>query len=417
MDTSPGIVIVGAGLAGTRAALALRVAGFTGRLTLLSGESCTPYDRPPLSKGVLLGQQTMAESVLATEQTYVNQMIDLRLDAVVTSIDRSEKFVVLADGQRLSYERLLLATGAVPRRLALPGAERVGVTYLRTADDAERMARALRPGRRVVLVGGGFIGLEVAASAIAAGCEVTVLEATSRLLARAVPAPIAARIEARHRAAGVDFRFSTGIAEIDGDAAVSGVWLTDGERLPCDLLVVGIGATPATALAEAAGLDVADGIVVNDRLMTSDPNIYAAGDVCSFPYGPTGRHVRLECWKNAEDQARVAAQNLLGENVAYGDVPWFWSDQYELSIQITGLPQPDHICIERHVASDTLLLFHCTGDGCLIAASGVGPGNVGRDIRIAQMLIGRRATVAPALLADPNIKLKSLLTRNVGAQC
>lgn len=406
---SPGMVIIGAGLAGARAAQTLREAGYPGSVTLLGAESRSPYDRPPLSKAVLLGEQTPDACALHPAEYYWERGIDLRTDRAVVAIDRAAHQVKLADGSSLPYHRLLLTTGAEPRRLSLPGAALPGVLTLRTADDAAQLSQRLQAGQRLVLIGGGFIGLEVAASAVAAGCQVTVIEAGERLLMRAVPATIAACIEARHRAAGVQFRFGAQLVGLAGDGQVNGVTLAGGEAIACDTVLVGIGAVPRTALAEAAGLAVANGLVVDEHLATSDPDIYAAGDVCSFPHPLYGR-IRLECWKNAEDQAAVAARNMLGEREPYRAVPWFWSDQYELSIQIAGLPQPDQQVVTREPSPGALLLFHLAADGSLMAASGIGPGNIGRDIRVAQMLIERGAKVSPEQLADPSLKLKSLLT-------
>jgi 3-phenylpropionate/trans-cinnamate dioxygenase ferredoxin reductase subunit len=409
MYTDPGIVIVGAGLAGVRCALALREAGYDGALALLGEERHAPYDRPPLSKAVLLKEQSVDQCKLATPSELEARGIDFRPGVRVLAIDRERRHVALADGETLPYERLLLATGAEPRRLPVPGAERRGVHVLRTADDAECLAHELRPGQRIVLIGGGFIGLEVAASAVAAGCDVTVVEAVERLLARVMPIEIAARIEARHRAAGVQFRFGAFVESFEGGDDVSHVLLRDGERLPCDAVVVGIGAVPRTALAREAGLEVDDGIVVDACLATSDPRIFAAGDVCRFPHPLLGRSTRLECWKNAEDQAATAARNLLGERVAYEAVPWFWSDQYELSIQLAGLPRASHRIVQRHGVGGDLVMFHLDESGALAAVSGVGSASIGRDVRIGQMLVERRARIDPALLADPARPLKPLL--------
>jgi 3-phenylpropionate/trans-cinnamate dioxygenase ferredoxin reductase component len=416
MDGSPGIVIVGAGLAGTRAAQALREHGYAGRVTLLSAESRHPYDRPPLSKAVLLKQQATTDCLLASQDSWSTLSIDLRLGSTVMAIDRQKRYVALAGGEQVPYERLLLATGAQPRSLSVPGAQLDGVLCLRTADDAQRLSRLLEPGRRAVLVGGGFIGLEVAASAVAAGCNVTVIEAGERLLTRAVPLQIAAAIAARHREAGVDFRFSSTVAEFIGTEAVSAVRLASGERISADVVVIGIGASPVTVLAESAGLTVSDGIVVDECLQTSDPDIFAAGDVCRFPHPSFGQGMRLECWKNAEDQGRLAAQNLLGLRTRYAEVPWFWSDQYEMSIQITGIPLSGHETVERVLAADARIFFHLSDEGRLLAASGIGPGNIGRDIRIAQTLIARGAIVPAESLADHTVKLKSLLKAETEAQ-
>ncbi|WP_169708521.1 NAD(P)/FAD-dependent oxidoreductase [Trinickia terrae] len=405
------IVIVGAGLAGARASVELREAGYANRIVLIGGEAHAPYDRPPLSKAVLAGQKTIGECALFAEGVFAQHAIDVQLDRRVVEIDRSAHRVVLDDGSTVSYRKLLIATGAEPRQLAVNGALKAGVMTLRTADDARSLAARLSPGQRLAIVGGGFIGLEVAASACGMGCDVTVIEEGQRVLMRAVPPAIAARIEARHRAAGVRFRFAAQVAEIAGRGAAREVCLADGERIPCDTVVIGIGAAPRTALACAAGLEIAHdtkGIAVDERLATSDPDIFAAGDVTSFPHPLYGARIRLECWKNAEDQARVAARNMTGAEIRYQAVPWFWSDQYELSIQIAGLPQFGVEQVVRETA-DALLLFHLRADGALAAASGVGTGAVGRDVRIAQMLIERGVRVDAGDLADPSVRLKSLL--------
>jgi 3-phenylpropionate/trans-cinnamate dioxygenase ferredoxin reductase subunit len=409
MDTTPGIVIVGAGLAGVRCALALREAGYDGAVTLVGEEPHAPYDRPPLSKAVLLKEQDIAACTLASVDELRARRIEFRAAAAVRAIDRARCRVALADGEELPYERLLLATGAEPRRLQVPGAQRAGVHTLRTADDARQLAAQLAPSRRVVLVGGGFIGLEVAASAIAAGCEVTVVETAGRLLGRLVPAEVAARIEARHRAAGVRFVFDASIEALEGEGRVARVRLASGEAIACDLVVVGIGAVPRTALAREAGLEVDDGIVVDACLASSDPRIFAAGDVSRFACPRLGRPIRLECWKNAEEQAATVARNLMGERVAHAAVPWFWSDQYELSIQIAGLPVPGQRDVRREGADGSLLVFHLDEAGTLCAVSGVGPASIGRDVRIGQMLIERRARIDPGVLADPAVPLKPLL--------
>lgn len=338
MASDAHMVIVGAGLAGARASAELREAGFDGRITLIANEPHAPYDRPPLSKAVLLKAKAPGDCALFGDTFFADRAIDLKLAASVVEIDRAGRAVLLDNGECIGYSRLLLAIGASPRTLSLPGSELPGVLTLRTVDDARALAARLHHGQHVAIVGGGFIGLEVAASAVAAGCRVTVIEAGERLLMRAVPPEIAARIEARHRDAGVQFRFGAQLTAVAGAGAAEEVCLADGEAIRCDTVVVGIGAAPHMALAQAAGLEVADGIVVDDRLCTSDPDIFAAGDACSFPHALYGRRVRLECWKNADDQGRHAARNMLGEDRRYREVPWFWSDQYELSIQIAGLP-------------------------------------------------------------------------------
>jgi 3-phenylpropionate/trans-cinnamate dioxygenase ferredoxin reductase component len=405
------MVIVGAGQCGARTAQALRDNGWEGDITLLGNEGLAPYDRPPLSKGVLLGQKTVTQCALYDDAFYRDNRIDLRVDAQVAAIDRVERRVVLGEGRSVSYRRLLIATGAQPRRLPVPGATLAGVHVLRSVPDALSIVGELAPGQRIAVVGAGFIGLEVAATAIARGCEVVVIEAASRALMRAVPEIVAGYLVERHRQMGVEVRFAVQVDQVLGSTRVSGLRLSDGTTLECDAVVVGIGVTPRTALAEAAGIDVADGIAVDDTLRTNDPYIFAAGDVCSFPHRLFRRRIRLECWKNAEDHARVVARNMLEYGETYSAVPWFWSDQYDMTIQIAGMPAFGTTSVVRETGSASKVFFALDGDGILVGASGVGQASeISREVRIAQELIARRARVEPAVLADRSAKLKSLLT-------
>ncbi|CAG4886006.1 NAD(P)/FAD-dependent oxidoreductase [Paraburkholderia saeva] len=405
------MVIVGAGQCGARTAHALRENGWEGEITLLGNEGLAPYDRPPLSKAVLLGQKTTAQCALFNDAFYRDNRIDLRVDAPVSSIDRAERKVVLGDGRSVSYHRLLIATGAEPRRLAVPGATLAGVHLLRAVPDALSIIDELTPGRRIAIVGAGFIGLEIAATAITRGCEVVVIEAAARALMRAVPEVVAGYLVERHRQMGVDVRFATQVERILGESRVTGLKLSDGATLECDAVIVGVGVSPRTALAEAAGIDVADGIAVDDTLRTNDPYVFAAGDVCSFPHRLFRRRIRLECWKNAEDHARVVARNMLDYGETYSAVPWFWSNQYDMTIQIAGMPAFGTTSVVREVGSASRLFFALDGEGVLVGASGVGQvSEVARDVRVAQELIARRARIDPAVLKDPSAKLKSLLT-------
>jgi 3-phenylpropionate/trans-cinnamate dioxygenase ferredoxin reductase subunit len=400
------MVIVGAGEAGARAAITLREQGWDGPVTLIGAESRPPYERPPLSKAVLLAEREPAPATVLDRDRAAALGIDLILGTEVTAIDRPARTVTLADGRPLPYSRLLLATGARPRRLALPGHERA--LYLRRFDDALALRPILRPGARLAIIGGGFIGLELAAAGAARGCAVTVVEALPRILMRGVPAELAAVVADRHRAAGVALRTGVGVERIAPDGAVV---LADGSRVEADAVIAGIGAVPETALAESAGLAVDNGIAVDATLATTDPDIFAAGDcaACAHPLYP-GRRIRLEAWRNALDQGMLAARNLLGRGEAIAAVPWFWSDQYELSLQIAGLADEGRAVVERDLGDGARLLFHLTADGRLVAAGGIGPlGKVAREIRLSEMLIARRATPDPAALASPAVKLKSLL--------
>ncbi|TKC87894.1 pyridine nucleotide-disulfide oxidoreductase [Trinickia terrae] len=411
MNSTDPMVIVGGGQCGARAAHALRENGWDGAIILLGDEGRLPYERPPLSKAVLLGERTAEQCEVYDDAFYRGQRIDLRAGAAAASIDRAAHKVVLADGACVAYHRLLIATGAQLRRLDVPGCELPGVHMLRSAADAQAIAGDLTPGRRIVVIGAGFIGLEIASSAVARGCEVVVLEAAPRALMRAVPEAVAQRLVDKHRSMGVDVRFSVAVERILGDARVTGVELADGATVPCEAIVAGIGVLPRIALAQAAGLDIADGgIAVDETLRTSDPFIYAAGDVSSFPHPLFARRIRLECWKNAEDQARIAARNMLGHAEPCSAVPWFWSDQYDMTIQIAGLPALGATTVARETGAASRVFFALDADGVLVGASGVGrTGEIAKDVRIAQELIARRARITPETLADRAVKLRSLL--------
>lgn len=405
-----GMVIIGAGECGARAAFALRENGYDGPVTLIGAEQHFPYERPPLSKDMMTSPEHPAARTIAGEDRFAEQDIRFRSGTTAIGIDREAKEVIFAGGNRLAYDRLLLATGAVPRPLPLAAASR-HCACLRSYDDALAIRAQLQPGARIVIVGGGFIGLELAASARQRGAGVTVLETQARILMRGIPEEIAAVIAARHRQEGVVIRCGVAIAAItDKDIGVT-IMLADGETLDADLAVIGIGAIPVTALAEAAGLETANGILVNAHLQTSDPDIFAAGDCCAFPlalYG--GRQVRLEAWRNAQEQGTLAARNMLGHSEPHLSVPWFWSDQYDLGLQVAGLADEGVRTIRRDLDGGAFILFHLAADGRLVAASGIGRCNsVARDIRLAEMLIARSACPDPADLAAPDIKLKSLL--------
>ncbi len=401
-------VIVGAGECGARAAFALRERGFDGAITLIGSETHLPYERPPLSKEALVAGA--GPKLVAQAERYVEAGIDLLLGRTVSEIDRAARHVVLGDGTVVAYDRLLIATGARPR--ALPGTNYGGrIATLRSHDDTARIRAHLVEGSHVAILGGGFIGLELAASARKLGASVTLVEGLPRVLTRGVPPEIAEIVANRHMAEGVEILCGakvTGIEDLPGEVRIA---LEDGRVVSASLLVVGIGAVPNTELAEAAGLAVDNGIAVDGHLRTSDADIFAAGDCTSWPLPLYGdRRIRLESWRNAQEQGQLAAANMLGGEDVHSAVPWFWSDQYDMTLQIAGLADGTVTTVRREMGEGAFILFHLDGEGRLIAASGIGPGNaVARDIRLAEMLIAARIHPDPAELAAPETKLKKLL--------
>ncbi|RWH77257.1 MAG: ferredoxin reductase [Mesorhizobium sp.] len=404
-----GMVIIGAGECGGRAALALRELFYDGPVTLVGDEPHLPYERPPLSKEAM-ATDAPAIKAIASDEVLAGRSIRHIHSVQAVAIDRAAHLMHLSDGSVLPYDKLLLATGSTPRRLPLPGLG-ARCVYLRTFNDALAIRAHLSAGNRIAIVGGGFIGLELAAAARRLGATATVIEAQPRILMRGVPAEIARTIHEAHEAEGVKILCGDGIAAIVDDGAQVRIALAGGQEIVADLAVIGIGAVPVTGLAAEAGLTIDNGIAVDAALRTSDPDIFAAGDCCSFPlavYG--GRRVRLEAWRNAQEQGALAARNMLGAGEAHAAVPWFWSDQYGLTLQISGLADEGSKVVRRDLDDGAFILFHLAQDGRLVAASGIGPGNaVARDIRLAEMLIARRAKPAPEALGSQTIKLKSLL--------
>ncbi|MGM4914814.1 NAD(P)/FAD-dependent oxidoreductase [Rhizobium sp. 768_B6_N1_8] len=402
-------VILGAGECGARAAFALREKGFDGEITLVGSEPHAPYERPPLSKAGLAGN--VDPKFIAARETFEAGNIRLLTGMTATSLDATVHTITLSDGNRLNYDRLLLATGASARAFPNAPADSNHIRSLRTHHDAVTLRAVLRPGKRLAVIGGGFIGLEVAATARQLGADVVLIEGLERVLKRGVPEDVAHFVAERHRAEGVDLRCGVSIESLTEREGKAVIRLSNEETVEADVALVGIGARPNTELAEAAGLHTDNGIAVDDRLRTSAADIFAAGDCCSFPltiYG--GRRVRLESWRNAQEQGTLAAANMLGADEPVSAVPWFWSDQYEMTLQITGLADGAVAHLRRDLGEGAFILFHLDAEGRLIAASGIGPGNaVARDIRLAEMLIAARAHPDPAALTASNVKLKTLL--------
>ncbi|WP_341487953.1 FAD-dependent oxidoreductase [Pararhizobium sp. A13] len=403
------IVIIGAGECGGRAAISIRERGFEGSITLIGRENLAPYERPPLSKDAIL--LPTEPKFIAEADRFASLAIDLRLGVSATSLDRRHRSVALSDGTSVFYDKLLLATGARPRGLPMVLAPSERVRTLRSHADAMAIRSCLGSGRHVAIIGGGFIGLELAASARKLGTSVSLIEGLPRILSRGVPLEIAEAVASRHQAEGVDIFCSARITKIEQTGDLVHVFLEDGPAIQADLLVVGIGSIPNTELAAEAGLVVDNGIAVDDHLQTSDPDIYAAGDCCSFPidhYG--GRRIRLESWRSAQEQGLLAAANMMGAKETSATVPWFWSDQYDFTLQVAGLAEGAVTTVRRDLSAEAFILFHLAGDGRLLAASGIGPGNaIARDIRLAEMLIAAGRHPDPAALAAPEIKLKQLL--------
>ncbi len=379
-------------------------------MVLVGDEIYAPYERPPLSKSLLTAPDEPLPTTIMAPDKLAALGVDFLSDQRAQTVDRGTQRVELSDGRHLHYDRLLLATGARARALRTIGGERA--LTLRTFPEALRLRSLLVPRARLVVVGAGFIGLELAASARQRGCLVTVIEMAERVMSRLVPAGVAERIVQRHRAAGVEVHFGAAITRIDGSSSEYRVVLDSGQTLACDLVVAGVGAVPNVELAAAAGLSIENGIRVDETLATSDPAIYAAGDCCSFPhpaYG--GRRVRLESWRGAQDQATAVAGNLLGHGRPCDAIPWFWSDQYELGLQIAGLPDSATTEVVRLRDDGGLIHFGLDSSMALVAASGIAKGtDIARDIRLCQILISRRITLSPTELADPTVQLKSLLT-------
>lgn len=403
-------MIVGASEAGTSAAIALREGGWRGLVVLIGNEPVLPYERPPLSKAILIEKTHSGPKLLITRERLAELRIDYLEGRNAESIDRAAHTVVLSDGTRLAYERLLLATGARPRELSIPIAAGSKVATLRTYADALAIGRIVSRGCEVVVIGGGFIGLEVAASAVSRGASVTVIEAGPRLLTRAVPAPMAELIKAKHERSGVRIETNAKVERIDAKEGRSRIVLADGRKHLADLVLVGIGVVPNVELAQAARLAVHNGIVVDETLVTSDPHIFAAGDCCSFPHRLYGERVRLEAWRNAQRQGAAAAANMLGANRPYEDVPWFWSDQYDETLQIAGLRLEEDVPVARNLGAKGQLIFYLAADGRLVAACGFGSlGTIAKEIRFAEIMIGRRLAPKAEALADPAVNMKSLL--------
>jgi len=407
MPTEPTYLIVGASLTGAKAAETLRSEGFGGPVILLGTETERPYERPPLSKGYLLGKEDKSVIYVHEEGWYAEHGVDLRLGVTVTAVDRAGRTVTTADGESIGYDQLLLATGASPRRLNIPGAGREGVLYQRTVGDSELLAAAFQGGGRVVTVGAGWIGLEATAAAREAGCEVTVVEPEPTALYRAIGRELGDVFADLHREHGVQFRFGESVSELRGpgtDGPVGEVITSTGDALPADIVVVGIGVVPNTGLAVDAGLEVANGVVTDAALRTSDPIICAAGDLANSYHPLLGRRARVEHWANALNSGPAAARSMLGQDVTYDPLPYFFSDQYDLGMETAGLPEPgtyDQVVYRGDRAGREFIAFWLAS-GAVVAGMNVNVWDVSDDI---QALIRSGKQVEPASLTDPDVPL------------
>ena len=402
----PTFVIAGASLAGAKAAETLRDEGFDGEIVLLGTELELPYERPPLSKGYLLGQDERASIYVHPEEWYAEHRVDLRLGVTVTAIDRAASAVVTSGPggpQTLPYDKLLLATGASPRRLTFPGSDRPEVLYLRTAADSERLREALKSGPRVTVAGAGWIGLETAAAARHYDCPVTVLEPQPGALHDQLGPELGAAFADLHRSHGVEFRFGERAEEFRPGLVVTSA----GAEVPADLLIVGIGAAPNDQLAAEAGLETSNGVLTDEALRTADGNIFAAGDVANSFNPLLGGRIRVEHWSNALDGGPAAARSMLGQPVVYDKVPYFYSDQYDLGMECAGLPSPgsyDEIAYRGDRAGLEFIAFWLSG-GRVVAGMNVNVWDVNDDI---QSLIRSARPVDLARLTNPDIPLADL---------
>jgi NADPH-dependent 2,4-dienoyl-CoA reductase/sulfur reductase-like enzyme len=393
-------IIIGAGQAGGHAAIAMREAGFGGRILLIGDEPHRPYERPPLSKEMLIAAEPPPPLWFHSEQRYAERAIETRLGSPVAAIDTVAQRVLLRNGARLAYDRLLLATGGRARRLAIPGGERM--LLLRTLEDARALRARLRPGLRVACIGAGVIGLEIAAAATQRGCAVEVNEAGPVPMGRSLTPDFAAWIAALHRAAGVRLHFNATVQGIEPDRVIC----ADGLVVEADLVVAGVGMQRNTALAEAAGLAVDGGIVVDEFGRSSVANIYAAGDVAAFWHPRYGRRLRLESWRHAQNHGIATGRAMAGVMEPYDEIPWFWSDQHGANLQMAGLLDGASTDVWRGATTGrSFAAFHLDAAGRVLAATGV---NAMREIRAAQAMIRAGRPVDAAALADPAGNLQKL---------
>jgi 3-phenylpropionate/trans-cinnamate dioxygenase ferredoxin reductase component len=405
MPSDQTFVIVGASLAGAKAAETLRAEGFDGRLVLIGAETARPYERPPLSKDYLRGEVSREKVYVHEEGFYAEHDIELHLGCTAVGLDTAASELTLDGGERLRYDRLLLTTGAEPRRLPIPGAGLDGVLYLRSVEDSDMLRGRLDRGGKVVVVGAGWIGAEVAASARQRGLDVTVIDPLSVPLERVLGGEVGAIYRDIHTDHGVQMLMGTGVASFEGDRAVERVRTDDGRQLECDFVVVGIGVQPRTGLAAEAGLAIDDGILVDEHLQTSATGVFAAGDVANAHHPLYGERIRVEHWANALHQGPAAARAMVGRPVAYDVVPYFFSDQYDVGMEYAGhARQWDRVVFRGDPATREFIAFWLLGDR-VVAGMNV---NVWDVTEAIQRLIRERVAVDDRRLADPDVPLEQL---------
>ena len=402
------VVVVGGGLAGAGTAGALREQGFEGSITLLAEERHLPYERPGLSKSYLHGEKGLDSLLVHPEEWYAEHDVALRRDTRAVSVRRDEHLVVLEGGEEVGYDALVLATGSSPRHLDVPGADLDGVLSLRTLDDSDRLRAVLGAASRIAIVGGGWIGLEAAAAARKAGVDVAVVESLATPLVRVLGPEVAPVFAELHRAHGVDLRTDVGVASLVGDdGRVVGVRLTDGADLAAEAVLVGVGVTPDVALAAGAGLEVENGVLVDEHLRTSDPAVYAVGDVANAWHPVLRRRIRVEHWANALNQPAVAASAILGADAVYDRQPYFYTDQYDLGMEYTGYVEPggyDRVVVRGELATREFVAFWCS-QGRVLAGMNVNVWDVTDDIKA---LIAADHPIDLDRLADPGVALSTL---------
>lgn len=399
-----GVVIIGAGQASAVAAATLRKEKYTGTIRILGDESQPAYDRPPLSKYYLAGEMELPKLLIRPAEFYADNDIDLHTNTRVASIDAEAKQVVTATDEVFDYDKLVIATGSRARRLNLSGSDLEGIFYLRTLDDVDLIRQAMGSGKKLCVIGGGYVGLEVAAVASVAGLDVTVIETQDRILQRVTTPEMSDYYHNLHVERGVNIMLNKAVTGFDGAGSVSKVLCGD-DSVDADLVIIGVGIVPNIEIAENAGIDCDNGILVDDHGQTSNPDIYAAGDCTNHPNRLLGRRLRLESVPNAIEQARVACINLLGGDLEYASIPWFWSDQYELKLQMVGFSSDGEESVVRgDKSTNSFAVFHLR-DGCVVAVDAV---NSSKAFMLGKRLYGK--SVDAALLADESIELKSFLS-------